>query len=338
MKISRRTLLQMGSGLAAGSALAGMGGTGFAQTPQRWDMADEYGENALTGKASLYFIDELKKRIGDELDITYHGGGALGYRSVDHFDAVEDGAVPLAVTLATQLGGIDPLFDLTSLPFLVPTPDEAMRLWRIAKPEYARIFDEHNMVLLWAMPNPPSGIHGKRPIDAPDALKGLRIRTYDVNGTQTLVNAGAAPLQISWSDLVPQLSTGGIDAVLSSADGGVQLSIWDYLTDFTELNYAMGLFMAHVNKDAYESLSDSAKQAIQEVSDLTDEFNWKAMVATIEDSYGIMREHGMTVTQNPPAEVFDHLKAAGEGVHAAWVERVGDRGKAILDEFEKGRA
>lgn len=336
MNLTRRKLLQIGSGLAAGSALAGL--PGFALAQQRWDMADEYGANALTGKASLYFIEELKKRIGDELDITYHGGGALGYRSVDHFDAVEDGAVPMAVTLATQLGGIDPLFDLTSLPFLVPTPEEAMRLWRIAKPEYAKIFEEHNMVLLWAMPNPPSGIHAKRPIDSPEALQDLRIRTYDVNGTQTLINAGAAPLQISWSDLVPQLSTGGIDSVLTSADGGVQLSIWDYLTDFTELNYAMGLFMAHVNRDAYESLSESARKAIQEVSELADEFNWKAMVATIEESYDLMRENGMTITQNPPAEVFDHLKAAGNKVHAEWIERVGERGQAILDAFESGKS
>ena len=102
------------------------------------------------------------------------------------------------------------------------------------------------------------------PYDQPEALEGLRIRTYDVNGTNTMMNAGAAPLQVAWSDLIPQLSTGGIDAVLTSADGAMQLSLWDYVSDFTELNYAMGLFMCHVNKDEFDALPEDVKTAMMD--------------------------------------------------------------------------
>lgn len=333
MILDRRQLLTYGAALAGASSLAGLPRHVLA-APQYWDMADEYGEAALTGKASKYFVQLVNERIGDELSITYHGGGALGLKSVDHFDAVEDGAVPIAVTLATQLGGIDPLFDMTSLPFLVQTPQEAYQLWRAAKAEYARIFDDHGMVLLWAMPNPPSGIHARRPIDQPSALDGLRIRTYDANGTRTLAAAGASPLQISWSDLIPQLSTGGIDAVLTSADGGVQLSIWDYLSDFTELNYAMALFVTHVNKDSFMALSEEAQQALHAISDEVDAYNWEIMQATVEESYRIMGENGMTITRNPPQAVFDRLQDAAAEVRSAWLDKVGERGEKILAEFE----
>jgi len=336
MALTRRNVIHLSVGAAAGAGLASFPGLARAQDVS-WDFSDEYDLNGLTGRTAMFFISELERRVGDELRITYQGGGALGYRSVDHFDAVEDGAVPIAITLATQLGGIDPFFDLTSLPFLVQSPAQARTLWRVSKPEYQRIFEDHGQVLLFATPNPPSGIHSSRPLDTPEALDGLRIRTYDVNGTQTLARAGASPLQIAWADLVPQLSTGAIDAVLTSADGGVQLSIWDYLSNFAALDYAMALFMAHANADAYAELSDDAQSAIQEVLEATDDYSWGIMQDSIEDSYTIMREHGMDVNASPPDAVFDRLRAAGSTVSQEWVERVGERGERVLAEFDAAR-
>ena len=306
----------------------------------KWDMADEYGENALTGQASKFCLEEIGRASGGTLDITYQGGGVLGYKSADHFDAVQDGAVQSAVTLLTQLGGIDPLFNLSSLPFIANTAEQVYDLWQIARPEYAKIFEDNNMIMLWAMPNPPSGIHAKMPITSPEAVQGLRIRTYDVNGTETLIAAGASPLQIAWSDLVPQLSTGGIDAVLTSADGGKQLAIWDYVSDFTELNYAMALFAAHVNKDEFDSLPEEAQAALMDTIDTCDAFNWQLMKDAVEISYTAMRENGMNVTldDDVPQSVFDLLGDAGNLVKAAWIEETGERATRILEEFEASRA
>ena len=48
---------------------------------------------------------------------------ALGYKSKDQFDAVTDGAVPLADTYMGPLRGVHPIFLLSSLPFLAKTID-----------------------------------------------------------------------------------------------------------------------------------------------------------------------------------------------------------------------
>lgn len=332
MTFTRRTFMRTAT---ATGALIAFSGPVLANV--RWDMSDEYGATALTGQACSFFIDQMKKQVGDKLTINYQGGGALGYKSVDHFDAVQDGGVQAAVTLMTQLGGIDPLFNLSSLPFIAANLDEAYLLWQAAREEYAKVFEENNMVLLWAMPNPPSGIHAKMPITSIDALSGLRVRTYDLNGTQTLKNAGAAPLQVAWSDLIPQLSTGGLDAVLTSADGGIQLSIWDYLSDFTELSYAMGLFMCHVNKDEFDALPEEVRTAMLESIDACDAHNWGRSRATIDTAYTKMSENGMTITRNTdvPAEVFEHLQAAGEKVREKWMDETGARGAAILARFDE---
>ncbi|MBF9027078.1 hypothetical protein FZCC0188_04000 [Rhodobacterales bacterium FZCC0188] len=335
MNFTRRNFMRT---TAATGAFASLGLPAFAGI--KWDMADEYGAQALSGKAANFFLAELEKKVGDALTITYQGGGALGYKSVDHFDAVQDGAVQAAVTLVTQLGGVDPFFNLSSLPFIASTPEEAYLLWQAAREEYAKIFEENGMVLLWAMPNPPSGINAPTPITSADALKGLRIRTYDVNGTETMMNAGAAPLQVAWSDLIPQLSTGGIDAVLTSADGAMQLSLWDYVSDFTELNYAMGLFMCHVNKAEFDALPADVQAAMLEVVDSCDEYNWKIMRESIDAAYGKMTANGMKITldNDVPAEVFAFLQDAGAKVKAGWLEQTGERGAAVLAKFEDMKA
>ena len=335
MRISKRDVLRLTAGIGA-AAMLGVPSISHA-APMKWNLADEYEPTSLTGMSVGYFIEELNKKIGDELQITYQGGGALGYKSVDHFDAVGDGAMESAITLTSQLSGLDPFFDLTSLPFLVPTLGDLRELWRISKPEFAKIFEANNMVVLWAMPNAPSGIHAKMAIQGQEQLNGLRIRTYDAIGTKTFRAAGAAPLQIAWADLVPQLTTGGVDAVLTSADGGMRLSVWDYVSDFTAMNYVMPLFMMHVNKDVYEKLSPKAKQAIEEVSQLADDYAWKTTTESVEKAYKAMEANGMTVTREPPMAAFKTLSAAAKPIKDEWLQKVGERGQRIFDELEKVR-
>jgi TRAP-type C4-dicarboxylate transport system substrate-binding protein len=333
-KARHKTLLSSAVTLAilSSSSLA------FAD-PVKWDFSDEYDLAGMTGQAANFCIGEVEKLAGDDIDITYQGGGALGFSSADHFDAVQDGSIQSAVTLLTQLSGVDPIFNLSSLPFVAKSPEEAYLLWQAARPEYEKVFEENDMKLLWALPNAPSGIYAKEPINSLDAVEGLRIRTYDVNGTKTLREAGAAPLQIAWSDLVPQLSTGGVDAVLTSADGGVQLSAWDYMSDFTEINYAMAIFVAHVNTDAFERLTPKAQSALIDTIALCDEHNWGIMEEARTSPYDILRDHDMTITldNNIPDEVFSLLNTSAAVIRDEWLESVGERGAAILAEFEAAR-
>jgi TRAP-type C4-dicarboxylate transport system substrate-binding protein len=326
--------------LCSAATLAIVCGSSIASAePVKWDFSDEYDLSGMTGQAANFCIDEIEKLAGDEIDITYQGGGALGFKSADHFDAVQDGSVQSAITLLTQLSGVDPIFNLSSLPFVANSPEEAYLLWQAARPEYERIFEANNMKLLWALPNAPSGIHARTPINSVEAVKGLRIRTYDVNGTETLKAAGAAPLQIAWSDLVPQLSTGGVDAVLTSADGGRQLSIWDYVTDFTEVNYAMAIFAAHVNQDAFDALSPTAQAALTDTIAQCETHNWEMMETARTSPYDTMRENGMTITldNDVPQEVFGLLGEAAAVVRDDWLAQVSDRGAAILADFDKAR-
>lgn len=133
-----------------------------AAAPIVWDMPNEYPATSVQGEGDKYFAKMLKEKSKGQIEIAHHFGGALGLKSKDQLDAVGDGAVVLANTFIPPLGGIDPIFLLSSLPFMSSNTEEAKTLYEVAKPEYQRVLSKYNQKLLYASPWPSSGLWGKR--------------------------------------------------------------------------------------------------------------------------------------------------------------------------------
>lgn len=321
---------------AFGLVMAASAGTLSAQEV-KWDMANEYADSSIHGQAQTVFANVAKEESGGTIDITNHFGGSIGYKSKEHFDAVGDGALPIANTSMGQVAGIEPMFLLSSLPFLVGSADDAKLLWEVARPAYEDVFARNNQVLLYASPWPPAGVWAKKPIKSTDDLSGVKIRAWDASGTSTLKNAGAAAIQMSWADVVPQLASGGIEGVLTSAEGGTNSKFWEHLSDFSALNYSMSLNMTHVNKDEWDALTDDQRAALKKAAEVASEAAWGALATRVEENYAEMEANGITVIREVPAEFLAALSKAGEGVYSGWLEKVGPDGQKILDDYRAKR-
>lgn len=297
------------------------------------DMTNEYELNSIHGSGDQFFADQVEELSNGDVIITLHAGASLGFRSADHLDAVGDGVVPLADTLGTVLAGSDPTFLLSSLPFISASPAEARTLYEVARPHYAAFFERNGQILLYASPWPPSGIWGKSAIDTVPALTDLKIRTYDANGTRTMIAADAAPIQLSWADVVPQLATGGIDAVLTSAEGGTSAQFWEHLPVFTEINYAMPLNFVHMNRDIFDSLSPESQDAIMKAAETTDAHIWQALEKRVEQNYATMAENGMEIASEIDPELREKLSDAANQVIHNWRETAGDSAIEILQKY-----
>ena len=315
-----------------GVAAAMFAAPAFAQDV-KWDMANEYQDTSIHGQAQKVFTETAREASGGTIDITNHFGGSIGYKSKEHFDAVADGALPIANTSMGQVAGIEPMFLLSSLPFLVGSADDARLLWDVARPKYEEVFARNNQVLLYASPWPPAGVWAKKPITSKDELAGVKTRAWDASGTSTLINAGAAAIQMSWADVVPQLATGGIDAVLTSAEGGTNAKFWEHLSHFSAINYSMSLNMTHLNKDEWDALSDDQRAALLTASDAASDAAWGALATRVAENYADMEANGITVISDVPSEFLGQLSAAGEQVYADWLDKVGADGQAILDAY-----
>jgi TRAP-type transport system periplasmic protein len=318
---------------AGAAALIGIGGAAAADV--KWDLANEYQASSIHGQGDTFFANKLKEASGGKIEVTLHLGGSLGYKSKDHFDAVGDGAVQIADSYTGAWQGFDPIFTMPALPFLAANVKEAYTLYQVAKPFYEEVFAKNNQKLLYASAWPPSGMWGKKPLDSVSAIKNLRIRTYDPNGTKTLKAAGAAPIQLSWADVVPQLSTGGIDGVLTSAEGGVNAKFWEHLSHFTEINYALPLSMVHMNKDAYDKLSPELKKAVDSAAAATEKNNWDGLANRRANNYKTMTSNGMTVVKGVSSEYLKYLSNSGQIALNDWLAKMGERGQKIMSEYKK---
>lgn len=303
------------------------------------NLSNEYSATSIHGVGDARFADLVKEKSGGSVEVIVHYGGALGYKSADHFDAVGEGALEIADTYGGALGGIDPLFLISSLPFFVTTVEEAALLYKVAEPELEKVFEENNQILLYASPWPPSGIWARDGVDSAAALDGLKIRTYDKNGTTALNEMGAAAVRLSWADVVPSISTGAIDAVLTSAEGGVSGSFWEHFDTFTEIyNYAIPLNFVHISKDVFDGLSAEQQAAVLDAAAETREANWAAIPDRLATTYGQLEENKVTVVTSANDEYRSALQAAGEAALNDWLESTGDRGQALIDAFNAAKS
>ncbi|MCY0965062.1 TRAP transporter substrate-binding protein [Parathalassolituus penaei] len=297
------------------------------------DFSNEYNDKSIHAQGDAWFIEQVKELSKGDVNITLHTSGALGFKSADHFYAVADNSIQIADTLAGTMGGIDPIFLLSSMPFLVSNVDDAQKLYQIAKPLYEKVFAANDQILLYASPWPASGIWSKTPVNSVADLQNLKIRTFDKNGTLTFKDVGAAPVMLSWGDVVPQLSTGGISAVLTSAEAGANSSFWEHLSSYSEIGYAIPLNMVHMNRKTFDGLSKESQQAILEAAKRTDAHNWETVKTRIDQNYAELNAHKVNLVTDINPEMAARLKAAAQPAMDEWLENMKGQGQDILKQL-----
>src|SRR5437867_9781600 len=300
-----------------------------------WQMANEYPATSIHGEGDQFFARELWERSGGRIVITHSFDASLGYRSKDLLQAVARGAVVVGDMYVGALGDVHPIFLLPSLPFLAVTPEQARLLADVARPEYERVLARQNHKLLYQSPWPPAGIWARKPVTSMVALRGLRIRTPDANGTATFRAAGAQPAQISFADALPRLKSGEIDAVLSSGDGGAGQRLWEYLNHFTAINYSMTMSMVTMNLDAWSDHGPGLKLAVLGAARATSERQWTEIRNRVAVNYDRMRANGVGITAEVPADFLDALGKAGRVTIDEWRAKAGPSGQDILDDYNK---
>lgn len=299
-----------------------------------WDMPTEQAQTSLTGEANLFFARRVAERTNGAITIRVHFGGALGYRSTDQYDAVTNGAVVLADTFTGPIVGYDPIWQVSALPFLTRDVDEAWRLYQASKATYEAILARDGQLLLYTIPWPASGIWARKPVTRPADLAGLRIRAFDPVSHRTLAAAGARPTTLTFADVVPQLTTGGIEAVLTSTEGGYHNKFTDLLSHFTVINYAIPLSIVHMNRRKWDSLPAAQREAVAAAAAETEAMIWQRLRTREAEVMAKMREAGTTIVEATP-ELQETFRKAAETAIAEWLNRAGPRGQAILAAYRR---
>lgn len=295
----------------------------------RWDMPNTFGRNSSDGQADLLFAELVREKTGGRIEIVHHFDGSLGYRGADILDVVEDGAVPIARHATSYYGGSDPMFLLSTLPFLITRTEDVQTMHDVSWPYIEEAFGRFNQVVISTGLFPPSGIWSRNPIGSVADLEGLKLRAFDLNSLETFSGAGAAAVNLNWGDVIPALSTGVIDAVVTSADLGNASGINDYTPNFLEVNWAIPLSYVTVNKDVWDALPADLQAALREAGEETTRRTFERLQTQVAQNYADMRAKGVTVVEDAPEDLMARLREAATPVLARWRETAGDRASAL---------
>ncbi len=324
---TRRYLL----GALAFSAVIATTSPLLAQTVE-WTSVSEYPANAMPGEAMTLFATSLARESGNKIVVKPLFDAAMGLKSADMPAAVREGKIAIGDAFAGSLGKLDPLFLLSSLPFVTANNEDMRRLFEAARPHYAARFAKEGQRLLYATPWPPTGIWSKKPLATPADIAGLALRVYDSTGVAVFTTAGAKPVNISFADTMPRLLDGSIEAVASSGDGGAGRKLWDHLRYFTEIGYASPLSFATLNEAQYQVLSPELRGAVDKAASETQEALWKLLETRLSANYTRMGANGMTIARGDAIspELRQLLARSAADAVEAWKKEAGPTAAALV--------
>jgi TRAP-type C4-dicarboxylate transport system substrate-binding protein len=327
-----RLLTGLSTGLSTGLPIAlAMARPGAAQGAL-WTMATEYPANTVSGDGIAFFAERLATESSHRLTVLPSYDAAFGLKSADIPGAIRDGRLAAGCSLAGALGGIDPLFLLSSLPFVATRAEEARTLLDKALPLYTQRFAREGQRLLYAAPWPPSGLWARKPIVLPSDMVALRLRVYDATGVEVFDAARADAVNLSFAEAGPRIASGAVQAVLSSGDGGAGRKLWEHLPHFTEIGYAVPLSFATLATPLYERLPEVLKAAVDRAAAATQANGWNSLARRLSENYARMKANGVTIT--PIDEVTPELRGilakAGTGAVEKWKHDAGPEAAALL--------
>lgn len=303
---------------------------GAQQTGGAWTAATEYPAGAMPAEGLVRLAEAAKPLL-----ITPAFDAPGGVRSAAMPRAVAEGRFAIGDAFAGALGELDPVFLLSSLPFLATSAEEAKRLLVAARPAYLAALEKLGVTLLHCTPWPPTGIWSRRPIATPADLRGLKVRTYDATGTETLRALGAAAELLSFQAVATRLADGSLDAVLSSGDGGAGRRLWEHLPHFTEIGYAMPVSLAFGDPAKLRALEDGQRAALERAATRTEAGLWTLLETRDAANQTRMRENGVTIAR-PGAPLLAALKEAGGKAVRDWEAKAGTAGGEILAAYRSG--
>jgi TRAP-type C4-dicarboxylate transport system substrate-binding protein len=302
-----------------------------------WDMATEYPQGAMPGLGMTTFAKHVAALSDGKVLVQPSFDAAKGIRSADMLSAIAQGRVQAGDAFAGSLEAEDAIFALPSLPFLVTSITDAHQLADLARPTMAAALQRRGQRLLYLTPWPPSGIWSKMPLRTAADLAGLSIRTYDRVSREVFAGTGAKASSISFAELLPRLTDGSINAVLSSGDGDVSRTLSEYLPYFSEITYSLPMSVASLNQAAFDSLTPELREAVDTAGRMTETELWFALSTRLQQNHERMRELHVTIDSDPPPALMAALQRGAAAAREAWCARSGPACEKTLGVFKAGK-
>ena len=303
----------------------------MAQTTLKMNIA--LAQNSHYGVAIDTFAREVEKRTNGRYKVQNFYSGALGAER-ESVEGVQLGTLDLTLTSTGPLPNFVPEVAILDIPFLFRDYAHARAVLDgpIGQELLAKFPPKGMMGLAWAENGFRHMTNSKRPVNQPDDLRGLKMRTMENPiHIEAYRQFGILPTPMAFTEVFTALQQGTVDGQenpLSVITSAKLDQVQKYLS-LTGHVYSPAIFL--MNKAQWDKLSDADKQAFVEAA----REGVKADRARVDEderrAVADLRGKGMNVVETLDKEKFQTVLAP---VYADFGKRFG---QANIDRIKNYR-
>ncbi|MDH4114576.1 MAG: TRAP transporter substrate-binding protein [Betaproteobacteria bacterium] len=258
------------------------------------------------GVGSTAFCDEVEKRTSGRYKCQQFPNSALGGER-EMIEAVQLGTLDVVNTSTGPIGNFVPDVNIVDIPFLFRDYDHARKTLDgpIGQELLAKFPAKGLVAIAWTENGFRHMTNSKRPINNPDDVKGLKIRTMQNKvHIQAFQSIGIQPTPMAFPELFTALQQGTVDGeenpipvILSAKFAQVQKHL-----SLTGHVYSPALLI--VSPALWNKLSDADKAAFREAGKAASAAQRKKVNDDERDGIAQLRAAGMEVVTNVDGTAF----------------------------------
>ncbi|MFN3209085.1 MAG: TRAP transporter substrate-binding protein [Roseovarius sp.] len=295
-----------------------MAGTALAEPDFKFKFANVDAPQSIGGHGTQVFADCMAEQSGGRVEIQIFPSGALGGQS-DNLESVRTDLLDLT-NVVSPIVTVDPLLSVFTLPYVFRDRDHVANVLKgeVGDLVSQRLQDRDLVVLGYWEGGFRQITNNVRPINVPDDLEGIKIRTpSDPTRIMMFDAMGASAAALPWSEVYSALQTGVFDGQENPALYVEDASFYEVQKYLSFTSHVYGVSYLLMSKGAFGKLPEDLQKVAFECgrvsADATVEYGTKADAEAADKA----TERGMEVNEaDIPA-----FMAAARPMHAEMIEK-----------------
>lgn len=268
-------------------------------------------------EAATFFSERVAEETDDRIEIQVFGQESLGSDS-DMMVSVASGTVDMSVNSQGAFSPTMPEVNLVGLPFLFENSSHAYEVVDGEAGDYlAEIAEERGYhVLSWWDNGIRDITNSTRPIEDPEDLRGLQIRTPDDPMTIDIFNSlGASPTPMAFGELYLGLRQGAVDGQENPVVNIHSSSLHEVQTHLAVTGHKYELNPFVISTQTWATLAEEDQRLLTDIALEARDYQRELMQDQTEEIYAEFEEE-LELT-HPDRDSF---RDATSDVYTAWAE------------------
>jgi tripartite ATP-independent transporter DctP family solute receptor len=304
---------------------------GIAALKAEYRMSVVVEKDSPWGQGAQMFADLVNKRTDGRIVIKPYFGGKLhtGKQS-DEFLLLKQGVADFALGSTINWSTAVKELNLFSLPFLFHNDYkavDAVESGEAGKKMFRILAGKGAIALAWGENGFREITNGKRAIQTPEDLRGLKIRVVGAPIFMDIFQSlGADPVAMNWGEALSALRSGTVDGQENPITSIIiPYRLWKANKYITFWHYAIDPLIFAASRETWETLSKTDREIIGKAAREAAKWQKQAAregLAGSSSALDTLRKNGMETTLLTP-EQFQAFKDQTKPVYDKWSKDIG---------------